>query len=340
MTVTGSPVTWGILGTARIAEERLVPAFHEALLARLTAVASRDQDRAGRFAERHRISKAYNSYEALLADASIDAVYIPLPNHLHHEWAIRAMTAGKHVLCEKPLATSVAEGVAMFEASEKNGVFLMEGLMYRFHPQTRRIRELLAEGTIGEPRLIRAAHSFPLHLQDREHDFRWLAEAGGGSLGDLGIYCIDTARHMFSADPLRVLAASTYYHDHSAEAETRAILTFSNERVAVFDSSFLLTTRKEYEVVGEQGRITAFNPYNPGRDTNVRIEIDTHGTTTTEEIEAENEYRLEVDHFSKCVLEHVSPCITSADSVANLLTLAALRESAHNEASVEISVVR
>ena len=336
--VTEKKVHWGILGTARIAAERLIPAFHESEIAELVAVASRNRDRTTDFANKYQIPKAYASYDKLLADDSIDAVYIPLPNHLHREWAIRAMAAGKHVLCEKPLSTSATDGVAMFEESEKNNVLLMEGFMYRFHPQTRRVRELLAKGAIGRPRLIRVAHSFPLHLQDRDGDFRWRKETGGGSLADLGVYCVDTARHLFSADPIRMFAASSYHPDHSAEAETRAILTFPNDRVAVFDSSFLLTGRREYEVVGDEGRITAFDTYNPDRGVDVRIEIKAMGRKIVEVISAENEYLLEVDHFSTCILRNEAPVISHEDSIGNLRILDALRESAHREIPVEMSL--
>jgi len=336
--VTEKKVHWGILGTARIAAERLIPAFHESEIAELVAVASRNRDRGTSFANKHRIPKAYACYDELLADDSIDAVYIPLPNHLHREWAIRAMVAGKHVLCEKPLSTSATDGIAMFEESEKNNVLLMEGFMYRFHPQTRRVRELLAKGTIGRPRLIRVAHSFPLHLQDKDKDFRWREEAGGGSLADLGVYCVDTTRHLFSADPARVFAASSYHPDHSAEAETRAILTFPDDRVAVFDSSFLLTGRREYEVVGDEGRITAFDTYNPGRGVDVKIETEVMGKKILEKIDAKNEYLLEVDHFSTCILQNEDPVISCQDSIGNLRVLDALRESAHQGIPVEMSL--
>ena len=332
---TEKKVRWGILSTARIAAERLIPAFHESEIASLIAVASRDKERAEQFASKHRIAQAYANYEELLADRSIDAVYIPLPNHLHREWAIRAIDAGKHVLCEKPLSTSATDGMAMFEASEKNNVLLMEGFMYRFHPQTQRVRELLAKGTIGQPRLIRVAHSFPLILQDRDDDFRWSKEAGGGSLADVGVYCVDTARYLFSTDPVQVFAESTYHPEHSAEAETRAILSFPDNRAAVFDSSFLLTGRREYEVVGDKGRITAFNTYNPGRGVDVRIEVVTMGSKAVEEIDAKNEYRLEVDHFSTCILRNEPPLISREDSISNLRTLDALRESARKGMPIE-----
>jgi len=336
MTADHRTVTWGILGTARIAAERLIPAFQESRIARLAAVASRDHDRARQFADEQGIPKAYGSYERLLSDDAVEAVYIPLPNHLHWDWVLRALAAGKHVLCEKPLATSAAEGAAMFDESERRNVLLMEGFMYRFHPQTRRVKELLTRGTIGRPRLIRVAHSFPLHLEDRNEDFRWREETGGGSLGDLGIYCIDTARYLFSADPIGALAQSRRHPDHSAEAETQAILTFPGDRSALFDSSFLLTTRKTYEVVGDQGSIEAFDAYNPGRGVGVRIKVTLHGEMRVEEIPPENEYRLEVDHLSTCILEHRPPIITSADSLANLRVIDALKASARTKRPVEM----
>lgn len=336
MTADHRTVTWGILGTARIAAERLIPAFQESRIARLAAVASRDQDRARQFANEQEIPKAYGSYEGLLSDDAVEAVYMPLPNHLHRDWTVRALAAGKHVLCEKPLATSAAEGAAMFDESERRGVLLMEGFMYRFHPQTRRVKELLARGTIGRPRLISISNSFPLHLEDRDEDFRWREENGGGSLGDLGIYCIDTARSLFDADPIRVFAESRRHPDHSGEAETQAILTFPGDRSAIFDSSFLLALRKRYEVVADLGTITAFDPYNPGPGAVTRIEVRIGGETRLEEIAPQNEYRLEVDHLSTCILEHRPPIITSADSLANLRVIDALKASARTKRPVEM----
>jgi D-xylose 1-dehydrogenase (NADP+, D-xylono-1,5-lactone-forming) len=336
MTAENRTVTWGILGTARIAVKRLIPAFRESQIAQLTAVASRDKDRAQRFADEQRIPKGYGSYEALLADDRIDAVYVPLPNHLHREWALHAMAAGKHVLCEKPLATSAAEGVSMFDEAERRGVRLMEGFMYRFHPQTKRVRQLMDQGVVGPPRLIRAAHSFALHLRPSERDFRWREDAGGGSLSDLGIYCIDTARLLFGAEPIHAIAASRYHPDHTAEAETQAILAFPGDRTAVFDSSFLLASRKSYEVIGERGRLTAREPYNPGHGVGVELEVATEEGRRIEPIAAQNEYRLEVDHLSECILEGRAPAISREDSLGNLRVIDALRESARTNRWVEI----
>lgn len=330
-------IAWGILGTAKIAEQELVPALQESENAKLLAIASRGLAKAKRFAKDHGISKAYGSYAELLKDPDIEAVYLPLPNHLHYEWTIKTAEAGKHVLCEKPLARSVGEAKAMFAACEANHVLLMEGFMYRFHPQTRRVQELLKQKVIGKPRLIRVAHSFPLHLLNREEDFRWRMETGGGSLLDLGVYCIDTARYLFQADPVRAFAMSFFHPDHSAEAETRGILEFPGGRVAIIDSSFLVATRKEYEVVGAKGRIRALDPYNPGRGKDNEIEITIRGERTLEIIKAENEYRLEVDHFSRCIMDGTTPEVSQGSSIANIRVLHALEESARNGVPVTIN---
>lgn len=329
-------IAWGILGTAKIAERELVPALQESETANLLAIASRKLIKAKRFAAKHRIPRAYGSYEELLKDPDIEAVYIPLPNHLHYKWTIKAAELGKHVLCEKPLARSVDEVTEMFAACEANHVLLMEGFMYRFHPQTQRVQELLKQKVIGEPRLIRVAHSFPLHLLDREEDFRWQMETGGGNLLDLGVYCIDTARYLFQADPIRAFATSSYDSKHSAEAETRGILEFPGNRVATVDSSFLLTTRKEYEVVGAKGRIRALVPYNPGRGKDNKIEVTIQGKRTLETIKARNEYRLEVDHFSGCITDKTPPGVSKESSIANIRVLHALEESVHSGVPVTI----
>jgi len=331
-------VTWGILGTARIAAERLIPAFNESAISKLVGVASRDKKRASQFAYEHGISNAYDSYDELLADESIKAVYIPLPNHLHRKWTIKAINAGKHVLCEKPLSISTKDGIEMFAAAQKHNVLLMEGFMYRFHAQTKRVEELITCGEVGSLQLIRVAHSFPLVLEDRDGDFRWREEYGGGSLADLGVYCVDTARHLFSADPVRVFAQSVCCCDYTAEAETIGILDFPGNRAALFDSSFLLATRKEYEVVGDKGRISAYNAYNPDRGVSVSIEIEKEGKKIVEKVSPQNEYLLEIDHLSACILRGESPVITSYDSIGNLRVLDALRESARRNASVEIGI--
>jgi predicted dehydrogenase len=273
-----------------------------------------------------------------LRDDSIEAVYIPLPNHLHLEWAIKAIKAGKHVLCEKPLAGRAADGVKMFSAAEEQHVALMEGFMYRFHAQTKRVEELLGEGAVGFLRFIRVAHSFPLILEERKSDFRWRKEFAGGSLADLGVYCVDTARHFFSADPVKVFAQSLYHPDHSAEAETRAILAFPDDRVALFDSSFLLLRRREYELVGDRGRITAFETYNPDRGEEVTIEIERGGKKTVEKISSDNEYLLEIDHLSRSILQGKRPLISSNESIGNLQVMDALRQSADRGVCVEVEI--
>jgi len=336
MTENKEKTRWGILGTASIAHREVAPALRAASNCEIIAVASRDEERARRFATTHRIPRSYGSYESLLSDPKIEIVYIPLPNHLHAEWTIHAAEAGKHVLCEKPLAGTRAEAEQMVTACRTNGVVLMEAFMYQFHPQTTRVQELLAAETIGPLSLFRGAHSFALHRLDRDDDFRWDDGTAGGSLLDLGTYCVDTARLMFDSEPLCAYATRQHYPGHSADASMQGILEFSDARVAVFDCSFVQTLRKEYELVGETGAICALDPYNPGKGNDVTIEILTGGRRTVETIKAQDEYRLEVEHFASCVREGIPPSIDPAYSLANLAVLDALRESAEQKKPIRL----
>ncbi len=331
MTESKEKTRWGILGTAAIAHREVAPALRAASNCETIAIASRDEKRARRFAETHRIPRSYGSYEALLSDSEIEIVYIPLPNHLHAEWTIHAAEAGKHVLCEKPLAGTRAEAERMVNACRTNGVVLMEAFMYRFHPQTMRVQALLAAGTIGPLRLFRGAHSFALHRLDRDDDFRWGNETAGGSLLDLGTYCVDTARLMFDSEPVCAYATRQLHPGHNADASMQGILEFPDDRVAVFDCSFVQTLRKEYELVGEAGAIRALDPYNPGKGNDVSIHILTGGCSTVETVEAQDEYRLEVEHLATCVRESIPPLIDPTHSLENLAAIDALRESAERK---------
>jgi len=322
------PVRWGVLGVARIAKSDVIPAITAAEGAEALAVASRDAERARHCAEQFEIPRPYGSYEALLSDPDIEAVYIPLPNHLHAETTIAAARAGKHVLCEKPMAATADDARRMFDASDRAGVHLMEAFMYRFHPQTRRVLELLAAGTIGPPRLVRSSHSFPMHLQDRDDDFRWQEDADGGCLGDLGIYCLDVAQRVFDAPPTEAWARAEHRPPHSAEAALQGIVSFGTDRALVFDCSFLDARQSEYAVTGERGRITAAMTFHPGRGQDVQILIESEGDFRLENIPAADEYRLEVEHFSRCVRSGTPPEISRHQTLRNLTAADGLRRAA------------
>jgi predicted dehydrogenase len=327
---------WGILGTANIAKKALVPGIRDAKSSELYAVGSRDAGRAEQFGAEFDIPKSYGSYEELLDDPRVEFLYIPLPNHLHHKWSIEAVKQGKHVLCEKPLAVNTEEVREMFAAAEENDVKLMEGFMYRFHPQVQRVKELIERGEIGEPKFFRGAFSFPMVAQDREDDIRWKEEMGGGSVMDLGTYSINTVRFLFGEDPSRVFARSAYHPDHTAEAETQAIMEFPDGKTATFDSSFLLSDRANYEVASDSGSIRAFNTYGPGRGKRVNIEVIRGDSREQETLGPVNEYALEVDELVNAAHEDCQPLITPEDSVNNARVLDAIGKSAEKEAWVKI----
>lgn len=327
---------WGILGTAKIAREALVPGIRDASNSELAGIASRSKESAGEFAERFDVPNSFGSYEELLEDDSIDFVYVPLPNHLHGKWSREAARHGKHVLCEKPLGATAREVAETFEVAEKEGVTLMEGFMYRFHPQVRKVKELLEEGIIGEPRFFRGAHSFSLVTENREDDIRWKEEMDGGSLMDLGTYSVNTVRYLFDEEPNRVFARDRKHPDHTAEAETQAILEFPGNKSAAIDSSFLLDHRANYEVVSENGKIEAFNTYNPGLGKETRIEIKKGNVTEKEAVKGVNEYALEVEGLVNSVKEGTRPLVDPEDSINNAKVLEAIRESAEKEKWVEL----
>ena len=329
-------VKWGVLGTARIAHEEVIPAILEADGAELVAVASRDLANADRCAREFGITKAYGDYAGLLSDPEIEAVYIPLPNHLHARYTIAAAEAGKHVLCEKPIAGSLADGVRMFDACEQHGVLLMEAFMYRFHPQTHRMLELVKSGAIAEAHLVRASHSFPLHLKNREDDCRWNRETAGGCLNDVGIYCLDVAQLLFKIKPTSAFARAEYRVPHSAEVALQGIVEFSPNQTLIFDCSFMDAHQNEYAVLGDQGRISASSTFHPPRGQAVEIHVETESESQVERIAPINEYRLEVEHFSRCVRSGAVPAITRDMSLRNLRVAESLLESARTGTRVKI----
>ncbi len=326
---------WGIIGTARIAEQEIIPALNQSDIAELYAVASRNGERAEAYARKNNIPNSYGSYEDMLSVPEIEIIYNPLPNSLHKKWTIKAANAGKNILCEKPLALSPEGAEEMFDACDSNNVLLMEGFMYRFHPQTRRVKEFLEEGIIGEPKLIRASHSFPLINENRPDDHRWKQEMGGGSLMDLGCYCVSTCLHFFAEEPNEAFASAVYHPDHSAEAQLEGVLEFPDGKKAIIDSSFLLSLRRKYEIVSEKGSIRATKAYySEGED--VTIEIYKGDTEEVETIEGVNEYRLEVDSFTRAVKNGKNPEITREDSVGNMRTINSLYKSASKNETVEV----
>src|SRR6516225_10043859 len=249
------PVTWGILSTADI-NRKLIPGAHASPKVDLVAVASRDAARAEAYAREWEISRAYGSYEALLADPEIEAVYISLPNTLHCEWSIRALEAGKHVLCEKPRSRHGAEVEAAFDAAERMGRLLSEAFMYRHNPQTLRLQQLVEEGAIGELRLVRSAFGYSLY---DEANIRLQTELEGGALMDVGCYCVSGSR-LIAGEPDEVYAQA-WFGPTGTDWVLTANIRFPGDVLAIFDCGTALVDRDELEAIGSEGSLFVDDPW-------------------------------------------------------------------------------
>ncbi len=333
---------WGVISTANIGRAAVIPAIHAAHNGELLAVASRDMDRAADFASANGIPQAYASYEALLDADDIDAVYIPLPNALHHEWTIKAAEAGKHVLCEKPLALNAAQCSEMEAAAAEHGVLLMEAFMYRFHPRTQRVIELVQAGAIGEVRQINAAFTFRLLNRD---NIRLNAELGGGSLMDVGCYCVNLIRTLANAlgagEPVQAQAFARWTHEHAngdkggVDEQMTGTLCFASGLLASFDSALTLARREAYTIAGTDGYLYVPDAFLPGTADALIHEV-RGGETKVHTIDGVDEYRLMVEHFAHCVLHGEPVRYAPSEAAANLRTIEALYRSARNAGRVEI----
>lgn len=298
-----SKVQWGVLSTAGIAQKALIPAFERATNAEVAAIASgSDIKKADEIAKRFNIQKTYDSYEKLLGDPDIQAVYIPLPNHLHKKWVIEAAKAGKHILCEKPAALDADEALEMQEICEKHGVLFMEAFMYYFHPQHERVKEIIDSGEIGEVKAMHAAFSFNLPNDEKINNIRMSAGKGGGSIYDIGCYTIHTIRNILRSEPETVHVHAEIDPDYNVDTDVVAYMTFADGQRATFDVSFNMDKRSEYTVYGTDGSIVVPRAYRPdwnGGDGLVMVEK--QGVTRTETLN-NDQYRQQVEHMSDVIL--------------------------------------
>jgi len=321
--MTDKILHWGLLSTARI-NARLIPPLNASKRNRLAAVASRSQATADSYAREWKIPRALGSYEALLNDPQIDVIYNPLPNSLHAEWTIKALRAGKHVLCEKPMALTLAELDAMAEAAKESGRVLAEAFMYRHHPQTLKAEELVAEGSLGKLQLVKGSFTFMLK---REGDVRLDKELGGGSIWDVGCYPISYARTMIGAEPLEVFGwqvASPTGIDMSFIGQMR----YPNEVHAQFDCGFASPEHSFIEIVGTEGTLNIPVPFQPGKKEKIYI---THGKKTdTIEIKGQELYIGEVEDMADAILSGRPSRISLEDSRINTATILALLKSAQS----------
>ena len=302
-------VKWGVLGCAAFAKSTAIPAMLRAEGVELTGIASRSLEKAQAFAQEFGFARAYGSYEDLLADPDIEAVYNPLPNGMHPEWTIKAAQAGKHSLTEKPFAANLAEAEAVAAVVKQHGVLAMEAFMWRFHPMHRRVRQLIRDGHIGPVRFVRSAFTFMI---TRGPNVRLDSQLAGGGLMDVGCYCISEARFLFDAEPTRVFAQADFDPEYKVDMLATAILEFPQGR-AVFDCGFELPYRCDYEVVGSKGRILCPNAILPGDAAELLIE--TNGKTEREAFPGVNQWSMEFDHLSHCIAEGVRPEYDCEDAV-------------------------
>lgn len=312
---------WGLLSTARI-NRALIPPLQVSKRNKLLAVASRSQATADVYAKEEKILRAYGSYEALLADPDIDVIYNPLPNHLHAEWTIKAVEAGKHVLCEKPLALTVDEVDAIKSAAQKHGRVVAEAFMYRHHPQTLKVQEIVQSGSLGTLKLIRGSFSFVLA---REGDVRLSPEMGGGSIWDVGCYPISYARTIVREEPLEVFGwqvTGPTGIDETFVGQMR----FRDDVMTQFDSSFVVPFHAFMEIVGSEGALNIPNPFKPG--VNQKIYLTRGDKTETIMVKGQELYIGEVEDMADAILLGKNPRVSLEDSRTNVATISALLESA------------
>ncbi|HLX33261.1 MAG TPA: Gfo/Idh/MocA family oxidoreductase [Gaiellaceae bacterium] len=314
-----SPVKWGIVSTADI-NRKVIPGGHASDKVDLVAVASRDLRRAEAYAREWEIPRAYGSYEELLADPEIEAVYISLPNTMHAEWSIKALDAGKHVLCEKPFTRHPEEVDAAFDAAERNGRLLSEAFMYRHNPQTARVTKLVGEGAIGDLRLVRSIFSYGLY---DEENIRLRTEVEGGALMDVGCYNVSWSR-LLAGEPERVWGEAWYGPSGTDWAFT-GTMRFPGNVLAYFDCGTALTERDEVEIVGSDGSLFLDDPYHAVVPA---IEIRSGGEVERIELEYESSYRLELENLSDAIRGEAKPLLGREDAMGQARVLEALHRSA------------
>lgn len=325
MAASDATIGWGIISSARIGLNSVIPAIQASSNGRVVAIGTRHPESIRVRAEELNIARVHGSYEAVLTDPEVRAIYNPLPNAMHAEWTIRAAEAGKHVLCEKPLALTAAEAERMILACRTAGVWLMEAFMYRFHPQHARARQWIEEGAIGPIRLIRGAFTFYLD-PSRKANIRFSKELWGGSLMDVGCYCVNSSRSYFGAEPVAVLASAEISPDFGVDTTLAAILEFPTGRAQIV-SSLEMAGQPQLEVVGERGRIELPQAFLPGTG-DTRIRLLRGGNVEEAVIPGVDPYRLQVEHFSDCIRHGMPPALPPEDAVANTRVIEALRLAA------------
>jgi predicted dehydrogenase len=320
---------WGFLSTANI-NKALHGPLHMSKRNCLIAVGSRTQEKADAYAKEWKIERAYGSYEALLADPEIDVIYNPLPNHMHAEWTIKALQAGKHVLCEKPMALSVEEVDSMIAAARQTGRVLAEAFMYRTHPQTLKVKELIDQGVLGRLRILKGTYTYSM---ETDTDIRLIPEMGGGALWDIGCYPLSYARMVLGTEPLEVygqqILGSTGV-DETFVGQMR----FPDDVFVQIDCSFRIPYHTFMEIIGDKGTLTINHPYNPEKVENLYLIND--GKTRTIQVKGPETYISEVEDMADAILQGKPPRMSLEDSRAEMAATVVLYRSAREQKPIQL----
>ncbi|HEX6711500.1 MAG TPA: Gfo/Idh/MocA family oxidoreductase [Rubrobacter sp.] len=319
------PLRLGILGAARIALGAIIPAASRTEAVEVVAVATRGGKKSSEIQHAAPQAEIFRNYDSLLHQTGVDAVYLPLPNSIHLEWTMRALEAGKHVLCEKPFALDAAGAERAVEAAQRAGLALMEGFMFRLHPQTLRLKELLSEGAIGDVR--QAVAQFGHRLDDPD-DVRGIGSLGGGALGDVGCYCVSSLRLAFGNEPGRG-SAFARFDGEGADRELAGVLEF-DEGFGVVSCSISSARRERMEIFGTEGKILLDAPFRADK-AGGRMEITRSGDTSTETFTEADPYRAEIEEFAAAVREEREPAVGPREILGNARAIGALLESARQD---------
>jgi predicted dehydrogenase len=321
-------VSWGILSTAKIGREKVIPAMQASSWCEIMAIASRDAALGAATAKKLNIPIVYGSYEEMLNDPGIQAVYIPLPNHLHVPWAIEALQAGKHVLCEKPIGLSSAQAAQLLQvAQQKPQLKIMEAFMYRFHPQWVETKKLVQEGRIGT---LKTIHSFFSYYNVDPNNIRNQKDIGGGGMMDIGCYCVSLARFLFNEEPVRVLGRVDFDPVLRTDTVASGILDFT-AGTATFTCSTQLMPYQRVNLLGTEGRIEIEIPFNAPPMATTRIWLHTKDATEEKTFDPVDQYTIQADLFSQAILNDTPVPTPLEDAVNNMKVIEAVFESAKDE---------
>lgn len=327
-------VRWGVLSTSQVAQDELLPAYMKAVNAEVTAIASSNIE-VKKISSKFGIPKIYESYDELLKDPDIDAVYIPLPNALHSQWVKKAAKKGKHVLCEKPAALTFQETEEMIEVCKENGIMFMEAFMYQFHPQHQRVKEIMDSGEIGELKIMKV--SLASYLENQNGNIRMNGKLGGGSLYDMGCYCIHSIKTLLSSNPKRVFASMQKDQDGHVDISVTGLMELNNGMTATFDAAMDRTRIDYYEIIGTKGSIQVPRAFAPQVFNGEALILTyTQDGKYREEKVFGDQYKLQVEYFSRCILEGKIPTCFAENTIYNVKVIDACFKSVKKGAFINV----